>query len=128
MDHATRWPIARALKNATHDEIAKFIYEEIVKNFGVPSEIVTDRGRNFLARPLESYIDLLRVKHRMTSAYHARTNGKVETYNGTLGKMLAKAVQGARHKWDEFLDESLFNSRIRKHKVTGYSPFYLVYG
>eukprot|EP00158_Paraphelidium_tribonemae_P008302 Partr_v1_DN28545_c0_g1_i5_m73313 putative to reverse transcriptase len=70
VDHATRWPIARALKNATHDEIAKFIYEEIVKNFGVPGEIVTDRGRNF-GKGRWNRILICHAKHRKTSAFHA---------------------------------------------------------
>jgi predicted aspartyl protease len=128
VDHMTRWPVARALKRATHQEVAKFLYEEIVARFGVPSQLVSDRGRNFLALPLENYLKTLMVKHLKTSAYHPRTNGKVESFNGTLGRMLAKSVKGARRKWDEFLDESLLNCRVRKHRVTGFSPFYLVYG
>jgi hypothetical protein len=104
------------------------LYEQIVVNFGVPDEIVTDRGRAFLANVLTSYMRKMGVKHRKTSAFHPRTNGKVENFNGTLGKMLAKAVLGARHKWDEFLPEALFNTRIRTHRATQFSPFKLVYG
>ena len=128
IDHATRWCVARALKDATYEEIARFIYDEIVIRFGAPAEIVTDRGRNFLAKGLETYLDLMQVKHLRTSAYHPRTNGKTESLNGKIGRMLAKAVQGARHKWDEFVDEAVFNCNTRVHLVTGFTPFRLVYG
>jgi hypothetical protein len=42
--------------------------------------------------------------------------------------MLAKCVKGARHKWGRYLLEALFNTRIRTHTTTGFSPFYLLYG
>jgi hypothetical protein len=42
--------------------------------------------------------------------------------------MLAKCVKGARHQWDEFISEALFNCRVRKHVTLGKSPFKLVYG
>jgi hypothetical protein len=37
------------------------LYEQIVANYGVPDEIVTDRGRNFLAGVLANYMRLLDV-------------------------------------------------------------------
>jgi hypothetical protein len=42
--------------------------------------------------------------------------------------MLSKCVKGARLKWDEFIPEALFNTRVRTHTTTGYSPFFLLYG
>ncbi|CAF4776540.1 unnamed protein product, partial [Rotaria sp. Silwood2] len=42
MDHTTKWPIVKAAQNAKHEIIAKFVYEEIVLNFGCPTEIITD--------------------------------------------------------------------------------------
>ncbi|KAG0772324.1 hypothetical protein G6F62_013007 [Rhizopus arrhizus] len=50
VDYTTNWPIARALKDATGEEIVKFIYEEIVLRFGCPDEIITDRGANFMSK------------------------------------------------------------------------------
>jgi transposase InsO family protein len=128
VEELTRWPVAVAVNEATHEVAGRLIYENIVVNFGIPDEIISDRGRNFLALALSSYLKLLGVKHVKTSAYHPRTNGKVESLNGLLGRMLAKAVMGARDKWDEFLTEAVFNLRVRKHKTTGYTPFKLVYG
>jgi hypothetical protein len=128
VDELTRWPVAVATNNATEQTVGRLIYEQIVAVFGVPDELVTDRGSNFLAGALQEYLKMLKVKHLRTSAYHPRTNGKVESLNGTLGKALAKAVQGARHKWDEFLPEALLYLRMRKHKATGKTPYELVYG
>lgn len=42
--------------------------------------------------------------------------------------MLRKYVNGAIHIWDKFVDTAVFAARIRHHRSTGYSPFFLVYG
>ncbi|EIE92297.1 hypothetical protein RO3G_17168 [Rhizopus delemar RA 99-880] len=96
--------------------------------FGCPAEIVTDRGANFLSKLVKSYCERLNTTHRMTSAFHPRSNGKCERLNGILKTMLRKYVHGAIHIWDQFVDTALFAARIRKHRSAGYSPFYLVYG
>jgi transposase InsO family protein len=128
VDYATNWPIARALKSATADEIVKFLYEEIVMKFGCPVELVSDRGANFLSKILKQYMLKIRSKHMFTSAFHPRTNSKCERLNQTFKHMLTKYVKGLIHSWDEYVDSALFSCRIRKHATTGYSPFYLVYG
>ncbi|KAG1471288.1 hypothetical protein G6F57_011442 [Rhizopus arrhizus] len=128
VDYTTNWPIARALNNATAEEIVKFIYEEIVMRFGCPQEILTDRGANFMAKVVKQYIKKIKAKHVLTSAFHPRTNGKCERLNQTFKKMLTKYVNGEVHNWDEHIDAALFACRIRKHSTTGFSPFFLTYG
>jgi hypothetical protein len=128
IEETTRWPLARGVKDATAVTAAQLLYEEILVNFGVPQEVITDRGRNFLSQELKGFMDLVNIRHLKTSAYHPRTNGKIENYNGLLGRMLAKCVKGARHKWDRYLPEALFNTRVRTHNATGFTPFYLMYG
>lgn len=128
VDYSTNWPIIRALKNATGDEIVRFIYEEIVLKFGNSVEIFTDRGANFMSKVLKQYINKIRSKHTFTSAYHPRSNSKCERLNQVIKNMLKKYVNGDVHSWDEYIDTVTFACRIRKHATTGYSPFFLVYG
>ncbi|KAG1136414.1 hypothetical protein G6F37_011734 [Rhizopus arrhizus] len=128
VDYTTNWPIARALRNATGEEIVKFIYEEIVMRFGCPEEIVSDRGANFMSKVVKQYIQKIKSKHNLTSAFHPRSNGKCERLNQTFKRMLIKYVNGEVHSWDEYVDTALFACRIRKHATTGFSPFYLTYG
>ncbi|KAG1222473.1 hypothetical protein G6F67_009702 [Rhizopus microsporus] len=42
--------------------------------------------------------------------------------------MLRKYVNGALHRWDDFINAALWACRIRVHTTTGFSPFYLTYG
>lgn len=128
IDYATNWPVAKALPEATATAVAKFLYEDIMAPYGCPKEILMDRGANFLALSLSQYLELQKIKHLKTSAYHPRTNGKTERYNGVLGTMLTKFVGSQKNMWDEFLPQAVFATRIREHTVTKQSPFRLVYG
>lgn len=42
--------------------------------------------------------------------------------------MLRKYVQGGIHRWDEFVDVSLWATRVTVNSTTGYSPYFLVFG
>lgn len=128
VDHCTKWPIAKAFQHADTITGAKFIYEEIFMTFGCPSEILTDRGSQFMAEVLESYLHLQKVRHLRTSAFHPRTNGLVERLNGFLQNMLMKYTVSHSTRWDEFLSQALFAARIRSHSATKQSPFKLTYG
>ena len=128
VDYATNWPIAKAIPVASKEAVADFIYEEIVMRFGVPSEIVTDRGANFASGLVEAYLKRVGANHKLTSAYHPRSNGKVERFNGVIKQMLRKYTNGALHRWDDFVNTALWACRIRVHSTTGFSPFYLTYG
>ena len=70
----------------------KFVYDEIVLHFGCPTEIMTDRGNNFTTAMLKSYFKLIGVKYVLTSTYHPRSNGVIESFNRLFGDMLAKYV------------------------------------
>lgn len=128
VDCATNWTLARALPEATGQAIADFIYEEIVLPFGCPAEIVTDRGPNFMSKVLSLYLGRIKTHHQLTSAFHPRSNGKCERKNGILKQMLRKYVKGNISSWDTYLKTAVFACRIRKHRTTGISPFFMVYG
>ena len=128
VDYATNWPIARAVPVASQEAVADFIYEEIVLKFGCPVEILTDRGANFCGGVVNQYTKRLQTEHKLTSAFHPRTNSKVERLNGVFKAMLRKYVNGALHRWDDFINAAIWSCRIRVHSTTGYSPFYLTYG
>ncbi|KAG2215853.1 hypothetical protein INT45_013897 [Circinella minor] len=116
------------INDATGEAIANFLYEEIMMRFSCPNEILTDRGANFMSNVLNYYMGHLKINHLRTSSFHARTNSKVERTNSILKQMLRKFAHGKIHHWDQFVDPAVFACQVRKHRTTGFSPYFLVYG
>lgn len=47
VDHATGWPVAIPLPVATSQRVVDAIWDHIILHYGFPSEILSDRGKNF---------------------------------------------------------------------------------
>ncbi|KOS36085.1 hypothetical protein ACN38_g13229, partial [Penicillium nordicum] len=129
IDYATGWPVARAVPDATEETLAEFLFRDIYAHYGAFNELISDNGPNLLSGAVRHFVGLLRARHRTTTPYHPRTNGKVENFNGLIGRMLTKYLMGKPTRlWDEYLTKALFATRVREHTVTRKSPYFLVYG
>jgi len=128
MDYLTKWPEAKAIKNAKAETVAKFIYEEIICRHGVPEEMLSDRGTSFLNQVIEELCEKFQTKHRLTSSYRPQTNGMIERFNRTIGECIAKLLTDKEKEWDEYIDAVLLAYRTMKHEATGFTPFQLLYG
>ena len=126
-DYATRYPEAVALRTIDANAVA----EELLTFFsrvGVPEEILTDQGTNFMSQLLSEAYRLLKIKPIRTTPYHPQTDGLVERFNGTLKAMLKKAASEDGRDWDRLLPYLLFAYREVPQASTGFSPFELLYG
>ena len=68
---------------------------------GVPKEILTDQGSNFMSQLLAELHRLLGVKAILTSPYHPQTDGLVERFNQTLKGMPWKTAHDGGKNWDK---------------------------
>lgn len=128
IESVTRWPVCRAVPQATAYDVARFIYEEIVIPYGCPSHILTDNGTNFTSEVMSWYLKILKVKHLKAAPYHPQTNGKLERWHGPLQKAINAYSVKEPGTWDEYLPQAMFSYRVRKQTTTGHSPFFLMYG
>ena len=55
-DYMTRWVEAVALVKANDQAVIDFLYKEIFTRFGVPKEIITDGGPQFVSHKLEALL------------------------------------------------------------------------
>ena len=63
---------------------------QVFSRVGIPKEILTDQGTNFMSNLMSELFKLLGVKHLRTSPYHPQTDGMLERFHGTLKAMLRK--------------------------------------
>ncbi|KAH6589391.1 hypothetical protein BASA50_010044 [Batrachochytrium salamandrivorans] len=86
------------------------------------------RMASFLAEGISEFERENSIRHLATTPYHPQTNGMVERMHAMLGHGLTTLVADKRDRWDEYLPQVLLAIRTRTHAVTGYSPFFLLFG
>ena len=127
VDYATRYPEAVALKTIDSITVAEALID-IYSRVGVPEEILTDQGAQFVSGIMKEVSRLLSIKQLRTTPYHPQCNGLVERFNGTLKAMLRKMTQEKPKTWHRYLPALLFAVRETPQSATGFSPFELIYG
>ena len=92
IDYLMKWPEVFAVPDQRAATIARLLTEEIISRHGVPAEILSDRGCEFLSGLLKEVELLLGYHKANTTAYHPLTDSLVECYNRALIAMLAKVA------------------------------------
>jgi len=126
-DDLSGWVEAHALKENTAQNVAKFLYEEVICRHGCPGRIVIDGGsenKSVAAALLANY----RVQRTVVSAYHPQSNGLVERGHDPIINSLSKYCSKEPTKWPQYLPLVLWADRVSIRHSTGYSAFELVYG
>ena len=128
IDYLTKWTEARAIQLADALTIAPFIYEDIICRHGIPREVTSDRGTEFVNELMATFYQQFNIRHITTTAYHPQANGLVERANQTLKNTISKAVSQHGGDWDLYLPSALFATRTMRQDTTRFTPFELVYG
>jgi len=126
MDYFTKWPEAKAVKEATAKEVSTFILEEIICRHGCPKRILSDRGSHFNNEMIKELMGKFKIKHGFSTPYKPKTNGLVKRFNKTLKESLAKLKED--ENWDKMIAPTLFAYRSKIQESVKIEPFYLVYG
>lgn len=70
VDYLTKWPEVFAVPHQSAATIAKLLVEEIVSRHGVPSQVLSDRGRAFLSSLMQEVERFLGFKKVPTVSLH----------------------------------------------------------
>ena len=83
----SKWPEAIPLKSQTARAVANGMLE-IFSRTGIPLQLLTDQGSQFLGSLVTHLCRDLRIDKLRTAPYHPECNGVVERMHGTLVPML----------------------------------------
>ncbi|MCO5580986.1 hypothetical protein L7F22_034861 [Adiantum nelumboides] len=128
VDYMTRWAEATTTSRIIVVEVAKIIFEHICCRFGVPLEILLDRGPGFKGDLVEELMKKLKIKRRHSTPYHPQCNGLVEKVNGMICKIITKQVVSKPKEWDKHLKAALWSYRTSFRTSLGYTPYHLMFG
>ena len=127
IDYFTKWVEAISCKSIKSGPTARFIQENIISRYGVPYEIISDNGKNFVSAEVREMLQSYKINYRTSSLYRPQTNGAVEAMNKTLVKILKKMTSTYKD-WSDKLPYALLAYRTSIRTATGATPFSLVYG
>ena len=127
-DHFSKYIIAYVLKDQAACTAAETLRNGYFGLFGAPAYLVSDQGKAFTGHLITNLCELYGVQKLRTSPYHAQTNGQVEWMNQTIICMIGKLEQDKKAHWSEHLPEMLSAYNGTRSAVTGYSPYFLLFG
>ncbi|KAI5351772.1 hypothetical protein L3X38_004663 [Prunus dulcis] len=127
-DYFTKWVEAKPIKTTTSQEIITFIEEQIIKRFGIPESITTDRGSSFISRDMLDMAEAFKFKLLQSTPYYAQANGQAESSNKVIINIIRKMLEKNPKQWHEKLSETLWAYRTSKREATGMTPYALTYG
>ena len=127
-DHFSKYVVAYVVKDQTACTATKTLRNGYFGLFSAPAYLVSDQGKAFTGHIITHLCDLYWVQKLRTSPYHAQTNGQVECMNQTIIRMIGKLEEDKKACWSEHLLELLLAYNATCSTVTGYSPYYLLFG
>src|SRR5881396_2063020 len=129
VDHFTKmakyFPIRETM---AAPQLAELFCNEIVKQYGTPRSIVTDRGSIFTSEYWSTLCYYMKAKHKLSTAFHPRTDGQTECQNQVLKYYLQAYADYWLDNWVSMLPAAEYAYNNSTHTVTGVSSFYALYG
>jgi transposase InsO family protein len=109
-------------------ELAELFIDTILKDYGSPTSIITDRGFLFTSSYWSSFCYHMRIKRKLSTAFYSQTDGQTERQNQTLEHYLRCYYNYQQNDWAEWLTTAEFAYNNAVHASTKTTSFYALYG
>jgi hypothetical protein len=108
VDYFTKWVEAMPTMKSNGKTASFFIFNQIIAQFGIPSEIVTDHGSHFQNEMMIELESKMGFKHDQLFPYYHQTNVQVKAVNKSLMTILQKTVSRSNSNWHIMLYPALW--------------------
>ncbi|KAL0193439.1 hypothetical protein M9458_011735 [Cirrhinus mrigala] len=115
-------------KLPTAMETAEALCNSVFRFYGLPEDIVSDRGPQFTSRLWSSFFHLLGVNVSLTSGYQPQANGQAERLNQELTRFLRSYCQDHQEDWSRFLLWAEYTQNSIRKPSTNLTPFQCILG
>ncbi|KAK3035048.1 hypothetical protein RJ639_034838 [Escallonia herrerae] len=110
------------------EDTAQLFFKYVVKYWGMPQDIVSDRDSRFTGNFWTELFKLFGSQLSMSSSYHPESDGQTERFNSMLEEYLRHFVSATQKNWVKLLDVAQLCFNSRKSSSTGKSAFEIVNG
>lgn len=126
--HLTKFVEAYPLTNKDSESISRTFVNKFILRYGIPKEIITDQGTEFLSSVMSDVCSLLGITKLHSTAYHHQTIGGLENTHKSLGAYLRIQCSQNKTDWSSWLSYWCFSFNTTVHSETKYTPHELVFG
>ena len=126
LDRTTRWPEAVPLQDITAASCARAFMTGWVARFGVPLQMTSDRGRQFISSLWSEMARSLGTQLHRTTSYHPQANEMVERFHRSLKASLRARLHDGN--WIDELPWVLLGLRTATKEDLQTSPAEMVFG
>ncbi|KAL2248200.1 UNVERIFIED_CONTAM: Transposon Tf2-11 polyprotein [Sesamum indicum] len=117
-----------APKHVTTEGTTHLFFKHIVKYWGLPKDIVSDRDSRFTGVFWTKLFKILGSKLSLSSSYHPQSDGQTERFNSMLEEYLRHFVRGTQKDWVKLLDVAQLCFNAQKSSSTNKSAFEIITG
>ena len=98
-----------------------FIFNQIITQFSIPKELVTNHGRHLQNKMMEELASKLGYKQEHSSSYYPQANGQVEAMNKSLKSILQQTIAQSKMNWHIMSYISLWAYRTMVNTTISFS-------
>lgn len=101
--------------------------EKFVTGFGAPDILISDRGTAFTSSLFKEFCEKYCITHRLIASHYPQANSLAEKQMRAIVPLIVASLS-VEEQWDEKLDVVERNLNCAMNKITGFSPFEMLYG
>jgi len=126
--HSKAIILSPCYKTITAEQMSQLLVDNVWKRTGVPKAIISDRGPQFAAQVTQELWRKLRIKQKLSTAFHPQTDGESEQVNQVIKQYLRICGNFQQDNWTTLLPIIKFAHNAQPHRSTHRSPFEVWYG
>ena len=124
VDAYSKWPEVRVMSKTTVSKTLDVLRQWFASP-GVPEQIITDNGPQFVAEEFDTFTKRNGIKHVKSAPYHPASNGLAERFIKSMKQSLKASAADGRSLCQR-LSSYLLGYRTTAHATTGVPPYQLL--
>ena len=126
--YLTGWAEAFPVRTENTEDLIEVFEREFIPRHGHPERVICDNGPSFRSNAWGKFLSDRWIKRVLTTPVHPQGNGRVERFHRTFKGMLRKLVNNQPIRWAQHVGQALAAHIHSVNEVTGFTPFFLLYG
>jgi hypothetical protein len=129
VDKRSKWTIAIPVTSQLNSrQLIDHLHDSVIPVLGWPDAVICDNGPYFISAEFRSFCERSGVDLRLSTPYHAQTNGQTERHNRTIIDLLRATLVNNTARWYWHLQSVVKAYNEAVNASTGFSPHFLLHG